>query len=55
MVNFNHKDIYLHGNNKSDEEILYSIENDVNIIVDNICELERIKKGLLMIKMLIYL
>lgn len=44
MVNFNHKDIYLHGNNKSDEEILYSIENNVNIVVDNICELERIKR-----------
>lgn len=44
MVDFNTKDIYLHGNNKSDEEISYSIKNNLNIVVDNVCELKRIRK-----------
>ncbi len=44
MIDFQGNDIYMHGNNKSDEELSYSINNNVNIVVDNVWELKRIVK-----------
>ncbi len=42
---FELKNVYLHGNSKSDEELYYAIENGVGIIVvDNLCEISRIKE-----------
>ena len=43
--NFPMSKIVFHGNNKSDEELIYAVENSVGIIVvDNLDELERLKK-----------
>jgi diaminopimelate decarboxylase len=40
---FDPKKIYFHGNNKSDAEITYGLENDIGcFIVDNMSELERL-------------
>lgn len=40
-VGFDPKKIYFHGNNKSKEELVYALENNVGtIVVDNLCELE---------------
>ena len=43
--NFNLKNIYFHGNNKSEEEIQLAIKNDIGrIVCDNFYELELLQK-----------
>lgn len=40
-VGFDYKKIYFHGNNKSHEELIHAVENEIGeIVVDNLMELE---------------
>ncbi len=41
-VDFPTEKIYFHGNNKTDEELLMALRNNVRIVVDNKAELERL-------------
>ena len=41
-VDYDPTKIYMHGNNKSIEELVYCIDHNVNIVVDNLMELEMI-------------
>ncbi len=44
-ANFNKKNIYFHGNNKSEDEIKYALTNDIGtIVLDNFYELELLQK-----------
>lgn len=44
-VGFPPEKLYFHGNNKTDEELSYALENGVgHIVVDNICELRRLNE-----------
>ncbi|MCR5349568.1 MAG: diaminopimelate decarboxylase [Acholeplasmatales bacterium] len=43
-VGFNPSNIYFHGNNKSYDDLVYAIENNIGVIVcDNLMELEQIE------------